>query len=360
MASATQFKLEPESPVWVGGGGILGLWQALIFARAGFSVTLYERQPRGAFDASSALAGAMLAPECERDGAEDVITVLGRDGFALWRAEFPDLEANGSLVVAHARDLPELDRFAAATEGHTAVDADAIAALEPDLTGRFSRGLYFAGEAHVAPRDAMAALADRIEAAGGKLIFEQAAPTHAPKDGLLIDCRGIAARDHLPALRGVKGEMVVLKTSEIALSRPVRLMHPRHPLYIVPWGQGHYMVGATMIETEQGGVTAKSLLELLSAAYTLNPAFGEAEIAETRQGLRPAFPDNIPKIMPRGRVLYVNGAYRHGFLLAPVLARMALDYAQNGRGDVSKAVRRIIGEVQEEVQKAKAKAKAKE
>ena len=57
-----------------------------------------------------------------------------------------------------------------------------------------------------------------------------------PQDfnGTVIDCRGIDARDACPTLRGVKGEMIVVESREIALSRPVRLMHPRLPLYIVP------------------------------------------------------------------------------------------------------------------------------
>ncbi len=59
------------------------------------------------------------------------------------------------------------------------------------------------------------------------------------------------------------------------------------------------------------------MLELLSAAYALHPAFGEAEIVEIGTGVRPAFPDNLPRIRWYGDTLYVNGLFRHGFLLAP-------------------------------------------
>ena len=63
------------------------------------------------------------------------------------------------------------------------------------------------------------------------------------------------------------------------LSRPVRLLHPRFPLYAVPWGDGLFMIGATVIESEETGpVSVRSALELLSAAYALDPAFAEAEI----------------------------------------------------------------------------------
>ena len=151
------------------------------------------------------------------------------------------------------------------------------------------------------------------------------APLKQERADWTIDCRGLAAQDALPDLRGVKGEMLVLRTSEIALRRPVRLLHPRHPAYIVPRGDGRFMIGATMIENEEAGrITARAMLELLGAAYCLHPAFAEAEIVETGAGVRPAFPDNLPKIRRDGRKVYVNGLYRHGFLLAPALARRAV------------------------------------
>ena len=91
------------------------------------------------------------------------------------------------------------------------------------------------------------------------------------------------------------------------------------------------MVGATMIESEAvGGVTAKSLLELLGAAYTVHPAFGEAELVETGCDLRPAFPDNLPRLRREGRTLHVNGLFRHGFLLSPALARRATAVVLSG------------------------------
>ena len=73
------------------------------------------------------------------------------------------------------------------------------------------------------------------------------------------------------------------------------------------------------------------MLELLSAAYALHPAFGEAEILELGTGVRPAFPDNLPRLQWQGSTLHVNGLYRHGFLLAPALARRAAQVLLEGR-----------------------------
>jgi glycine oxidase len=112
----------------------------------------------------------------------------------------------------------------------------------------------------------------------------------------------------------------------------VRLLHPRLSVYVVPRGEGLFMVGATMIESDAGGpVSARSLLELLSAAYALHPAFGEAQIVEIGVGVRPAFPDNLPRLRREGETLYVNGLYRHGFLLAPSLARRVAEALLEGR-----------------------------
>ena len=136
----------------------------------------------------------------------------------------------------------------------------------------------------------------------------------------------------MPDLRGVKGEMLVLRCPDLTLSRPIRLLHPRFPLYVVPHGDGVYMLGATMIEaTERDRVTARSLLELLSAAYALHPAFGEAEVLEIGVDARPAFPDNLPRIRRRHGAIHVNGLYRHGFLLAPAMARMVAEFLCEGR-----------------------------
>ena len=147
----------------------------------------------------------------------------------------------------------------------------------------------------------------------------------------MIDCTGLAARGVLTDLRGVKGEMLLLRLRNMSLSRPIRVLHPRVPVYIVPRGDGLFMVGATTIESEESTrISARSMLELLSAAYALHPAFGEAEIVEIGTGVRPAFPDNLPRIRRRDGVLHVNGLYRHGSCWLS-LACMAADIVLHDR-----------------------------
>jgi glycine oxidase len=274
----------------------------------------------------------MLAPHCEGEAAEPVVTRLGLRSLELWREALPDTPFNGSLVVAHPRDRADFDRFASLSDGHRRVDAEDIATLEPDLDGRFAHGLFFAGEGHVDPRQVLPALHAQLRAAGVPIEFGAARDADA-LDGTVIDCRGLAARDAAPELRGVKGEFIIVETSEIELKRPVRLIHPRFPLYVVPRGSNRFFIGATSIEAEDQRVSVRSALELLSAAYALHPAFAEARIVEVGAGLRPAFPDNLPRVAVNGRRISVNGLYRHGFLLAPALAELTVAHVLTGYTD---------------------------
>jgi glycine oxidase len=321
-----------DSPVSIIGAGIAGAWQALLFAQAGHAVTLYERSDAGMTLATSHWAGGMLAPWCEAEASEPVIGRLGTRSLDLWREHFPDTPFNGSLVVAHARDRADFERFAKLTSGHVRLDAQGVTDLEPSLEGRFRDALFYAGEGHVEPRKVLPELHARIEAAGGTIKFDSDADAD-DLDGIVIDCRGLSARDTQPELRGVKGEMIIVETSEVELSRPVRLIHPRWPLYVIPRGDNKFMLGATSIEAEDTGVSVRSALELLGAAYAVHPAFAEARIVEFGSGLRPAFPDNLPRINVHNETIAVNGLYRHGFLLAPALAELTLGFVQRGAID---------------------------
>jgi glycine oxidase len=321
-----------ESPISVIGAGIAGAWQALLFARSGRAVTLHERSDAAMTQSTSYWAGGMLAPHCEAEVSEPVIVRLGLRSLKLWREHFPQIPFNGSLVVAHTRDRADFERFARLTSGYRRLDAEAIREIEPALEGRFREGLFYADEGHVEPRKILPELHARIRAAGGAIRFNSDVKPE-DIDSTVIDCRGLAARHSEPALRGVKGELILIESDEVELSRPVRLIHPRFPLYVIPRGRNRFMLGATSIESESSGVSVRSALELLGAAYAVHPAFAEARILEFGSGLRPAFPDNLPRIAVSNDKIAVNGLYRHGFLLAPALAELTLSYVERGTID---------------------------
>jgi glycine oxidase len=326
------------------GAGLMGRLIALELARAGHSVDLHERGgPDGASSAAH-VAAAMLAPLAESVISEPLIVQLGLASLRRWPellGALPEpvfFQQHGTLILWHPQDRDQAAMFTArlglldpALTGRDQVrelrGAD-IEALEPALGQRFSRGLYLAGEGQLDNRGLLAALLPPLEAGGVRLHWHtEMSPERASADWV-IDCRGLGARPDWPALRGVRGEVVRVHSPEVELTRPVRLLHPRYPIYIAPKPGGVYVIGATQIEAEDlSPVSVRSALELLSALYSVHPAFGEARILEMSAQCRPALSDNLPEIRWNGRrLVQVNGLYRHGFLIAPAMldAAMAL------------------------------------
>ncbi|MEN3793404.1 FAD-dependent oxidoreductase [Fulvimarina sp. MAC3] len=307
------------------GAGVAGLTAAVTLAERGASVTLHEQAEGLGAQAASWLAGGMLAPWCETESADRAILEPGLAATDWWSERVPDVRRTGTLVVAPARDAGELARFARRIGDHgKSVIAEEIEVLEPVLAGRFRKGLHYEEEAFLNPRAALQSLLERLRDLGGVIRFGSKADPADIDSDMVVDCRGIASENR--ELRPVRGEMLILRTGEVTLSRPVRLLHPRMPVYVVPRGVGRFMVGATMIESgSTGGVTLRSAVELMNAAYAIHPAFAEAEVEEMGAGLRPSFPDNLPRVTRSGRIVSINGLHRHGFLLAPDCAGKAAD-----------------------------------
>ncbi|WP_179403065.1 FAD-dependent oxidoreductase [Burkholderia guangdongensis] len=329
------------------GGGLVGRLIAWRLAGDGHRVALYERGAADGSGAAAWIAAAMLAPLAEAASAELLITELGAASLALWPqwlAELPEpvfFQHNGTLVVWHHADRAEAPLFERRVRanaprelvegGFVTLAGAQVDAAEPALAGRFARGLLLPREGQLDNRQALAALA-----AG---LAERRVDTHwhvavdernLPDAHFTIDCRGLGAKPALPALRGIRGEVARVHAPGIGLTRPVRLLHPRYPLYIAPKEHDRYVIGATEVEGEDmSPVTVRSALELLSAAFSVHPAFGEARILELNAHCRPTLPDHRPAVIWDGAsTLAVNGLYRHGFMIAPEVARSAVALAE--------------------------------
>lgn len=340
--------------VGIVGAGILGRLLALKGEALGWKVTLFDKGFESGRDACSFRPPAMLAPICELDVAEQVIAELGAASLKLWpeivreTGEEVFFQQAGSLVVAHPHDRGELARFKsslaakAGAESFRAVAGEDLKNLEPQLDSCFAEGLFIPEEGQIDSRGTLLALAKALKDKGIECRYGCDAPALGAKKivandethdfDLVIDARGYGAKDDLPDLRAVRGEIIRVHAPDIRLNRPVRLLHPRYPLYVVPHGNGEYVIGATSIESDdESPVSVRSALELLSAAFALNAGFGEARILEMSVGLRPAFPDNLPRIVCEPGLLRVNGLYRHGYLMSPKLADLVGNYVANGR-----------------------------
>jgi glycine oxidase len=347
-----QLKLSNHSTIAIAGGGLLGRLFAWRLLEAGHRVTLYDAGSLSDSPSAAQTAAGMISPISEAIDTEPLMYDLGVASLALWPSWLQQLAVDtppvaysqqGSLIVAHHRDVGLLQQYAqdmrrqlpAIAQGRL-VDKQGIAELESDLGEHFQQGLFLAEEAHIDNRQLLRVLLQRIKKLGGSCV-ENASVDVEPNQvhlleknatasfDLVMDCRGVGAKPQWQGVRGVRGEVLRVHTSEVSLQRPVRLLHPRYQLYIVPKANQEFVIGATQIESEdRSPVSVQSALELNSALYTLNPAFAEARIIEMQSNLRPALNDNRPQIQYQKGLIKVNGLYRHGYLLAPVVVQHAL------------------------------------
>ena len=357
MNQSTAFHLPPlpaDANILIAGAGLLGRLLAWRLLHQGKRVTLLEQDSFDRPTSAAHTAAAMISPMSEVVVSERAIYDLGVESLRIWPQWLEQLGqhqppvhylANGSVVVAHSSDASELEQFYSDLQFHLKLDnaarwldRAALAQVEPDLAQQFERGLYLPGEACLDNRHLLEALLADIRRLGGQCLDRQAVefapgPQVEGQDledfDLAIDCRGMGARQSHKQLRGVRGEVLWVQTDEIALHHPVRLMHPRYKLYIVPKPGHQFIIGATEIESQdRSPVSVQSMLELCSALYAISPAFAEARILELDANLRPAYLDNMPAteagsaVTQSGKtqgILRINGLYRHGYLLAPAL-----------------------------------------
>jgi glycine oxidase len=324
------------------GAGLMGRLMAVSLAREGHSVELFDRGGPDASKSAAYVAAAMLAPLAESVESEPLVVSLGQASLERWPellATLPEpvfFQQSGTLIVWHAQDRDQAAQFGRRLhrfddqlppEGWARELSGAeIAAVEPALGQRFARGIYLPKEGQLDNRALLSALGSALVEAGVRLRWHtEAEPEHIRADWV-IDCRGLGAKPSWPTVRGVRGEVVRVHSPEVALSRPIRLLHPRYPIYIAPKPDGVYVIGATQIESEDTSPTSvRSALELLSALYSVHPAFGEARILEMVTQCRPTLPDNLPEIRWDGeRLIRINGLYRHGYLMGPAVMDAAL------------------------------------
>ena len=322
------------------GGGLLGrclAWQA---GRAGARVALYEAS--GALGEGSAAwaAAGMIAPNAEGADTNAQIFAMGRHSLTLWpdwlaQLPIPVFYRNtGTLLLWHGEDAGEAVRCERTLTARNSqaqvqrVGLPQLKELEPLLPPKFHQALYLADDAQVDNRAFLKAVAvaleeNKVEAHWHTVVDERS----SPRAGIVVDCRGMGARRDWPVLRGVRGEIARLHAPEVDVEHMLRLLHPRLSVYIVPRAEGMLVVGATSVESDDySPVSVRGALELLSSAYSVLPALAEARILEFATQVRPALPDNLPALRyDRARsVLRINGLYRHGFLLTPVVVEEAL------------------------------------
>jgi len=322
------------------GGGLLGRCLAWRASRAGARVVLYDAASSRGENSAAWVAAGMIAPTTEAIDADSQIASMGEHSLSMWPRWLAELPLpvfyrdNGTLLLWHRENSGEAvraqkmmaSRQSAATVRR--LEDRQVAELEPALGTRFSEALHVPNEAQVDNRELLKAVAVALEETGVECHWETFIADGAlPAAEMVVDCRGTGAKRDWPKLRGVRGEIVRLDAPEIELHHMLRLLHPRYPVYIVPRADGRLIVGATCIEgDDRSPVSVRGALELLTSAYSVLPDLAEARILEFNSQVRPALPDNLPALHfdHERKVLYVNGLYRHGFLLTPTVVEEVL------------------------------------
>lgn len=357
--------------IGIAGAGLLGRLLAFELAQAGHRVEVYDPAPdalgRGA---AGWTAAGMLSPVAELEGADTAVFAMGLRSLVRWPqllAAMGALDAQGgaspapvefhqrgSLLVAHrgddgaARRVVDLLKHKAPPQFAPQVLAiPELQVLEPSIHG-CAHAWLLPGEGQIHTVQAMTALCDAATQQGAQWHWGQSVQRVSPRAlhtargehgfDWVFDVRGTGARPGAPAqggqtrdsgctsqVRGVRGEIFWLDAPGVVLHRPVRLLHPRHRVYIVPRQGGQVVVGASEIESEdRSPVSLRSTLELLSAAHSILPELAEARIIHSESNLRPALPDNLPRLESTPGLTRINGLFRHGWLIAPALVEQAL------------------------------------
>ena len=330
-------------------------------ARRGLRTIVLERDRVGG--GATGVAAGMLAPVAEAAFGELELLELNLESAAAypsWVASLSELSgldpgyrACGTLVVARDRDQAEALERELAFRRERGLEAERMLGSdarrrEPALAPAIRLAAAMPGDHAIDPALLVAALRAAIGAAGGELRegAAVAAVTTAGErvDGVaLSDGTGIAAGAVVVAagcwsgliggpvadagvpVRPVKGQLLRLRDPAGAglLERVVR----SEDAYLVPRGDGRYVLGATVEERGfDTTVTAGAIFELLREAIYLVPGVAELEVEEALAGLRPGTPDNAPVLGPGARegLHWATGHYRHGVLLAPVTGAAVL------------------------------------
>jgi glycine oxidase len=341
--------------VVVVGAGVVGLgvgWRAAQRALRVLVVDCAERPGAG----TSAVAAGMLAPISETIATELPLMRLGLASACAY-PEFvaevteasgmdPGYERCGTLLAA--RDADEAEALARELELRRSLGlvvnrllGSEARRLEPALAPTLRLALEIPDDHAIDPRQLSAALAAALTRAGGELrlgapvrgvtVAEDRVTGVALSDGSTVTVENVVVAagpwastlDGIPdgaqiPVHPIKGQILRLHdpTGPGLLTRVLRMTGG----YVVPRGDGRYVIGATMEERGfDTTVTAGGAFELL-------PSVTELVIDELSAGLRPATPDNAPAIGPGAisGLHWAVGHYRHGILLTPITAELVV------------------------------------
>lgn len=356
--TGTRGEITHSSPdVLVVGGGLIGLAVSYSLAELGARVQLVEAQSL-ACGASGANAGGIW-PNDQGPSHSPAFQALAFQGRDLWgrlslRPEFDfDWRVNGFLNLNVERLGPTAESAAGRLqeEGYAAqaVDAQQIAALEPELRSGLTAGLHFPSEAHLNPVKAAASFArgaskrgaaigtgvaavsvkrsgDRItavETTAGIIEPKQVVATTGWTAGWLAE-----ASDWKPPLRPVSGQLI--STDPV---RPLLRGTVAGRFLVFQLRTGEIVTGGNVLESDRLSPDPELTHQFATATRELIPALADVPFTRAWCGLRPGTPDNLPIIdrLPGSTNAWLAcGHFRNGVLLAPATGKNLATWINSG------------------------------
>ncbi|WP_432786319.1 tRNA 5-methylaminomethyl-2-thiouridine biosynthesis bifunctional protein MnmC [Oligella sp. MSHR50489EDL] len=345
--------------IGIAGAGLAGRLLAYALSTHGYEVAVFDPAPDAqARVAAGWTAAGMLCPLAEMDTGDDYVYDLGQRSLAIWSSIAErmdnriDLRLKGSLMLAHQGDEGAAEQMIHLLQRKTPNPEDTpkpitikeLRDLEPSIHGP-AHAWLLPQEGQVDTCLAMSALCS--EAHGVTWHWGVSVDRLNPGEIVIgdetlhldwvFDCRGVGARrlkyPHPTELscqnvRGVRGEIFWVQAPEVELNRPLRLLHPRYQVYIVPRQNNIFVIGASTIESEdRSPVSVRTTVELLAAAHSVLPGLAEGRLVHTETNLRPALVDNLPRIETEQGLSRINGLFRHGWMIAPAMVEDAIKEA---------------------------------
>lgn len=344
------------SKVTIVGAGLIGRILALLWLRSipNIQLTLIDKAQSLSEHSGCGYASAgMVAPFSEIDLTSPELSLLGQQSLLLWPKILALLPSNtifqqsGTLIIVHPNDVDNFCRLQKqieehfCTEHYSVVTKSNLAILEPELTGEkfYQNIVHLPLEANIHVPNFYQATTHYFEQHENvnyisKNIADIKKEVAIVESDYIFDTRGLGAKSIFHELHGIRGESIVVHAPNVQLRHMLRLIHPRYPIYIVPRGQQHYYIGATVIQGEDNSpISIKSILELTSALYTIHPGFYEARIVKTITQSRPTLFSVLPQVNYKGKFIELNGFYRHGHLLGPTICQQIIEKLSSERND---------------------------
>ncbi len=337
------------------GGGLIGMLTARALAKAGATVTIYEKGEIG--HESSWAGGGIISPLYPWRYA-DAVTELARWGQQRFEALAAELKAETGVDPEYLHsgllllDIDEAERLQAEQWAERfgyrieLLDRSAIHALQPNLGKTSEHALWMPTVAQMRNPRVVRAVRKSLEQLGVEIHEHAAVEEIVTEQGRVSAIRvagdTIAASQVVVAGGAWSGELLKGQGMELAVE-PVRgqmLLFRAEPgllqqivlagtHYLIPRADGRILAGSTLERVGfDKATTEQGRDELYTFATALLPKLADYPIEKQWAGLRPGSPDGIPFIGPCAAAegLYVNsGHFRNGVVTGLASAQLLAD-----------------------------------